>query len=76
MWTKGDHIAYRYEFVDVLGEGSFGQVFKCIDHKYNKTPTALKIVKNNDKYSTQAKIEIKILTFIKNKDPFSTKNCI
>lgn len=56
MWVKGDHIAYRYEFLDVLGEGSFGQVFKCLDHKYNKTPTALKIVKNNDKYSTQAKI--------------------
>jgi dual specificity tyrosine-phosphorylation-regulated kinase 2/3/4 len=42
--------------VEVLGEGSFGQVFKCLDHKKNKSPIALKIVKNNDKYANQAKI--------------------
>jgi len=40
----------------LLGEGSFGQVFKCIDYKNNRTPIALKIVKNNEKYLSQAKI--------------------
>ena len=46
-WSKGDHIAYRYEFTDHLGEGSFGQVFKVIDHKNKGTQMALKLVKFN-----------------------------
>ena len=28
-----DHIAYRYEILGVLGQGSFGQVVKVLDHK-------------------------------------------
>jgi dual specificity tyrosine-phosphorylation-regulated kinase 2/3/4 len=60
----------------MLGEGSFGQVFKCLDHKYNSAPVAVKMVKNNDKYLTQAQIEIKILSLIKSKDPVSANNCI
>ncbi len=60
----------------MLGEGSFGQVFRVIDHKSNKTPMALKMVKFNEKYLTQSRIEIKILRLIKDKDPTSSKNCI
>ena len=55
-WVKGDHIHYRYELVDVLGEGSFGQVFKCVDHKHAQTPVAVKVVKHNEKYLNQAKV--------------------
>jgi serine/threonine protein kinase len=40
-----DHIAYRYEVVKRLGKGSFGQVFKCFDHK-KKEYCALKILRN------------------------------
>lgn len=58
-----------------MGEGSFGEVFKCIDHKKSKK-VAVKIVKNNQKYMKQAKTEVKLLNFIKLKDPSSTKNCI
>jgi len=46
-WVKGDHISFRYEIIDLLGEGSFGQVFKCIDYKNNRLAVALKMVKNN-----------------------------
>ncbi len=37
---------------------------------------ALKMVKFNEKYLTQSRIEIKILRLIKDKDPTSSKNCI
>ena len=47
-----------------------------LDHKNNKAPMALKMVKFNDKYLTQARIEIKILKLIREKDPNSSKNCI
>lgn len=53
-WVKGDQIHFRYEILELLGEGSFGEVYKCMDHKRSK-PVALKIVKNNEKYTNQAK---------------------
>ena len=28
-----DHLAFRFEVVDKLGSGSFGQALKCFDHK-------------------------------------------
>ena len=61
--------------MELLGEGSFGEVFKCFDHKTNNW-VALKMVKKNEKYTKQAKIEIKLLNFIKAKDPTASKNCV
>ncbi|RWS24046.1 dual specificity phosphorylation-regulated tyrosine kinase-like protein [Leptotrombidium deliense] len=40
-----DHIAYRYEILEVIGKGSFGQVIKALDHKTNEH-VALKIIRN------------------------------
>lgn len=37
-----------------MGEGSFGQVFKCYDH-LKRCQIAVKLVKNNEKYTKQAK---------------------
>ena len=64
---KGDHIAYRFEVVEKLGSGSFGQVFKVIDHKFN-TLKALKVITNRPRFKDQALIEIKILKYLKKLD--------
>lgn len=56
----GDHIGYRYEIVEFLGQGSFGTALRCIDHK-KKEQVAVKIVKNKKKYYYQASVELKIL---------------
>ena len=49
----GDHIAYRYEIVNLLGQGSFGQVLRCIDHGTGSA-LALKIIRNKADASDQA----------------------
>lgn len=56
----GDHLAYRYEVVDVLGKGSFGQVVRCIDHKNGKL-VAVKIIRNKKRFHQQALVEVNIL---------------
>lgn len=40
-----DHIAYRYEVLELLGKGSFGPVSKCLDHKTNEM-VAVKIIQD------------------------------
>lgn len=40
-----DHVSYRFEVQKRIGKGSFGQVFKCYDHKKNEI-VALKILRN------------------------------
>lgn len=49
-----DHIAYRFEVLEVIGKGSFGQVLKCLDHKNNEL-VAIKMIRNKKRYS-QSKI--------------------
>lgn len=56
----GDHIAYRYEVLSVLGKGSFGKVLKCIDHKNGKL-VAVKMTINRATFHNQALIEADIL---------------
>ncbi len=56
----GDHLAYRYEVVDVLGKGSFGQVVRCVDHKEGGI-VAVKIIRNKKRFHQQALVEVGIL---------------
>lgn len=44
-----DHIAYRYEIIETLGKGSFGQVLKCYDHK-RKEYVAVKVIRSKKRY--------------------------
>jgi dual specificity tyrosine-phosphorylation-regulated kinase 2/3/4 len=64
----GDHLAYRYEVLDVLGKGSFGQVVRCIDHKTGAL-VAVKIIRNKKRFHQQALIEVNLLQKLKEWDP-------
>lgn len=63
--VPNDHINYRYEIQRVLGNGSFGNVILCKDHKYREGAknkmVAIKIIKNDLNWSLQAVYEIKML---------------
>ncbi|KAK4984460.1 serine/threonine protein kinase, CMGC, dual-specificity [Elasticomyces elasticus] len=57
----GDHLAYRYEVVDVLGKGSFGQVVRCVDWKTGGI-VAVKIVRNKRRFHAQAVVEVELMS--------------
>ncbi|KAI9304738.1 kinase-like domain-containing protein [Cunninghamella echinulata] len=65
---RQDHLAYRYEILEELGRGSFGQVVKCFDHKTN-TSVAIKLIRNKRRFHEQALMEIKILKDLVAWDP-------
>ncbi|CAG9327991.1 unnamed protein product [Blepharisma stoltei] len=71
----GDHIAYRYEVVQVLGKGSFGIVLKAYDHNL-RMHVALKILRNKQRFHQQGIVEIKILKFLKEKDTNESYNIV
>ena len=58
--VHGDHLSFRYEIIDVLGKGSFGQVVRCIDHKTGGL-VAIKIIRNKKRFHQQALVEVDIL---------------
>ncbi|KAK0614263.1 hypothetical protein B0T14DRAFT_499574 [Immersiella caudata] len=66
--VAGDHLAYRYEIIDVLGKGSFGQVVRCIDHKTGVL-VAVKIIRNKKRFHQQALVEVNILQKLREWDP-------
>lgn len=70
-----DHIAYRYEILEVIGKGSFGQVIRALDHKTNQH-VALKIIRNKKRFHQQALIEVKILDHLTKKDQDQYHNVI
>lgn len=71
---KQEHIAYRYEIVDTLGQGSFGLVLKCLDHKHHEI-VAIKIVRKPHMYRKLGEIENSILQDLAHDDLDDTK-CI
>lgn len=72
---KGDHIAFRYEILNLLGKGSFGQVCECYDYKRDEK-VAVKIIRNKKRFHRQASIEISILEHLRENDPAGQKSVI
>ncbi|SCV71118.1 BQ2448_2706 [Microbotryum intermedium] len=68
LLVSHDHIRYRYEVIDVLGKGSFGQVLQCRDHKTGEM-VAIKIIRNKKRFHHQALVEIKVLENLVEWDP-------
>lgn len=62
--VEHDHILFRYEIIDVLGKGSFGQVLRCRDHRTGEM-VALKVIRNKKRFHHQALVEIKVLENLK-----------
>lgn len=65
--TLKDHLGYRYEVLQFLGQGSFGQAIKCLDHK-TKEVVAIKIIRNKKKFQYQAGMELRILKYLNSMD--------
>lgn len=53
-----DHLSYRYEVLEELGRGSFGQVVKCYDHKTASTVAVKLIIIIKSVYTRLVKIGI------------------
>jgi len=75
MVVLHDHILYRYEVLNPLGKGSFGQVVRSFDFKNNGC-VALKMVRNKKRFHHQALVEVKILEHIRERDLESTSNVV
>lgn len=70
-----DHLAYRFEVLDKLGSGSFGQALKCYDHKTGAM-VAIKVIRNKKRFQHQAGVELRLLRFLKSKDKNDENNIV
>lgn len=62
----GDHVAYRYEVVKRLGDGTYGTVYEAMDHKRSRKHVALKIINAfaDEDEGEAALFEIEVLQFV------------
>jgi serine/threonine protein kinase len=56
-------IRNRYLILDVLGQGTFGQVVKCQNLKTQEV-VAVKVVKNKTAYFNQSMMEVSVLDLV------------
>ncbi|BHF65515.1 hypothetical protein SprV_0200852800 [Sparganum proliferum] len=66
-----NHIAFRYEVLRSLGQGSFGNVVFAFDHKEQRH-VAVKVVRSDIRFTNQAHEEINILERLRRFNPSPT----
>jgi dual specificity tyrosine-phosphorylation-regulated kinase 2/3/4 len=64
----GDHVQYRYEMLRFIGNGSFGSVYKCRDHRTQEL-VALKICTKRNSLHVEAKHETSMMEYLQNECP-------
>lgn len=53
----------RYVVLDLLGQGTFGQVFRC-QHAATKDVVAVKVIRNHASYYKQAIVEVQVTRMV------------
>ncbi|XP_061772630.1 dual specificity tyrosine-phosphorylation-regulated kinase 4-like [Nerophis ophidion] len=71
----GDHLAYRYEILRVIGTGFAGKVLKCKDHKTTML-VAIKIFRNTAEGHEFAEAELKVLKSLQKLDKSNKANMV
>lgn len=69
------HHRNRYLILDVLGQGTFGQVVKCQNLKTQEV-VAVKVIKNRTAYFNQSMMEVSVLDLVCCLDTDRTRRCI
>ncbi|KAI0244479.1 serine threonine protein kinase CMGC group [Massospora cicadina] len=69
------YISPRYRIVSLLGQGTFGRVAKCYD-RLSRCHVAVKVVRAVSKYRDAARIEMRVLSTLKQNDPLNLNKCI
>ncbi|CAM9925720.1 unnamed protein product [Lampetra fluviatilis] len=74
--NKGEHLAYRYEVLARLGVGSYGQVFRCIDHK-SKEEVAIKMLRHESCINKKRQqLELEIMKILQSKGDPDNNNIV
>ncbi len=68
--TTNSTFRNRYLILDVLGQGTFGQVVKCQNLKTQEV-VAVKVVKNRTAYFNQSMMEVSVLDLVRIPAPLS-----
>nr|XP_057932151.1 dual specificity tyrosine-phosphorylation-regulated kinase 4-like [Doryrhamphus excisus] len=71
----GDHLAYRFEILRVIGSGFAGKVLKCKDHKTTML-VAIKVFRNTIEGQEFAEAELKILKSLQKLDKSNKANMV
>lgn len=62
----------NYSVLDLLGQGTFGQVFRC-QERATKDIVAIKVVKNKPAYRNQALLEIQVAKLVRERDAIDSE---
>jgi len=73
--TLGSYSKHQYQVLDMLGQGTFGQVVKA-RNIYTKELVAIKVVKNKPAYFNQGLVEIQILEMLNHQHDAEDKHHI